>query len=271
MPEISKTPRPVSLADLSGLRILVCNDDGIHAAGLKALEKIAQGLSPDVWVVAPERNQSGVAHSITMQRPLRIRELSPRRFAVDGTPADCVALALEQVLDGPPALLLSGINEGSNAGDDVTYSGTLGVAMEGTFHGIPSVALSLDRENRKMSPRWNTVEHFAPSIIRKLMSVTWDPRTFVSINFPDVSIDQVAGVRVAVQGHHNPGTHVHPVHDHWGDPCYWVGSVNRQPLLEEHTDLGLLARNFVAVTPLTMNLTHRSGLETLAPLFENGF
>lgn len=259
----------MNVHNLSALRILVCNDDGVHAAGLKTLERIAQGLSPDVWVVAPERNQSGVAHSITMMRPLRIREMSPRRFAVDGTPSDCVALALEQVLEGQkkPDLILSGINEGANVGDDVTYSGTLGVAMEGTFHGIPSIGLSLAWD-KTQTPRWSTVEHFAPGIIRKLMGVTWAPRTLMSINFPDAGVNEVSGIRVVPQGHHSPGTTVHAIKDHWGEPCYWVGSVNRIPHDEPDTDLGALTQNIISITPLSMNLTHEPSMAMLGELFQ---
>lgn len=255
--------------NLSGLRILVCNDDGAHASGLKVLERVAQGLSPDVWVVAPERNQSGVAHGITMTRPLRIREISPRRFAVDGTPSDCVALALEHVLKDQkkPDLILSGVNEGANVGDDVTYSGTLGVAMEGTFHGIRSIGLSLAWD-KTQTPHWTMVEHFAPLIIRKLQAVAWAPRTLMSVNFPDVGTNDVAGIRVVPQGHHSPGTTVHPITDHWGDPCYWVGSVNRIPYEEPNTDLGVLAQHMISITPLSMNLTHAPSLEELKILFE---
>ncbi len=254
--------------NLSSLRILVSNDDSIHAPGIKILERIAQGISPDVWIVAPERNQSGVGHSISMMRPLRIRELSPRRFAVDGTPGDCIALALEHVLkDKAPDIILSGINEGANLADDVTYSGTLGAAMEGTFHGIKSIGFSLDCF-RTTHPKWATVEHFAPQIIRKLLGVEWGHRTLMSINFPDATIPEIKGITVAEQGHHSPGKTIHPITDHWGHECFWVGSINRIPHAEEGTDLQAMSRNEISVTPLTMNMTNRTVLENLRTILE---
>src|SRR5918996_6655619 len=129
-------------------RILVTNDDGINAPGLKILERIARQISSDVWVVAPETNQSGASHSLTMQRPLRIRKISRRRFAIDGTPTDCVLLALQIVIkDGPVDLVLSGVNQGANLGEDVTYSGTIAAAMEATVFNVPAIALSQSCRN----------------------------------------------------------------------------------------------------------------------------
>ena len=129
--------------DLAKARILISNDDGIHAPGLKVLEQAARALSRDVWVVAPETEQSGASHSLTLQRPLRIRRLGPRRFAVDGTPSDSVLLAIHRILkDRRPALVLSGVNRGANLGEDVTYSGTIAAAMEATLLGVPAIALS---------------------------------------------------------------------------------------------------------------------------------
>src|SRR5215469_10445123 len=133
-----------SALDLRGARILVTNDDGINAPGLKVLERIARKLSRDVWVVAPELEQSGAGHSLTLRRPLEVRRVRERRFAVDGTPTDCVLIAVNHLIEGPrPDLVLSGINRGGNMGEDVTYSGTVAAAMEGTLLDVPSIALSL--------------------------------------------------------------------------------------------------------------------------------
>ena len=140
-------------------RILVTNDDGINAPGLRVLERVAHSLSDDVWVVAPETNQSGASHSLTMSRPLRIRKLSKRRFAIDGTPTDCVLLALQIVIkDGPVGLVLSGVNHGSNLGEDVTYSGTIAAAMEATLFNIPAIAMSQVCRNGHRA-KWATAEH----------------------------------------------------------------------------------------------------------------
>src|SRR6266496_5815813 len=153
--------RPI---DRDKCRILISNDDGIESPGIKVLEKIAGELSDDVWVVAPELEQSGASHSLTTRRPLRINEVARQRYAVDGTPTDCVLLAVKRLLrDRPPDLVLSGINAGSNVGEDLTYSGTVAAAMEATLLGIPAMALSQDyRGGHDVS--WQTGEAFAPDV-----------------------------------------------------------------------------------------------------------
>src|SRR5215470_11436338 len=143
--------------DLPTARILVTNDDGINAPGLKVLEKVARSLSRQVWVVAPEAEQSGAAHSLTLRRPLRVRRLSARRFAVDGTPTDCVLLAVHSIMPKRPDLVLSGINRGSNLGEDITYSGTIAAAMEATLLEIPAIAMSQVSGGRE-SIKWHAAE-----------------------------------------------------------------------------------------------------------------
>ena len=150
-------------------RILISNDDGIDAPGIVLLEKVARELSKDVWVVAPEQEQSGASHSLTTRRPLRLNELAPRRYAVDGTPTDCVLLAIKHLLrDHPPNLVLSGINGGSNVGEDLTYSGTVAAAMEATLLEIPAMALSQDYRDGE-EPPWQTGEAYGPEVIRRLL------------------------------------------------------------------------------------------------------
>src|SRR5215469_3187972 len=157
------------------MRILVTNDDGIHAPGLMVAEKIAHALCDDVWIVAPETEQSGASHSLTLTLPLRLRQVEAKRFAVTGTPTDCVMMAVANLMaDAPPTLIISGVNRGSNIADDVTYSGTIAGAMEGTALGIASIALSQaygfgdDRE-----VRWDCAETHGPPVIRKLVEVGW--------------------------------------------------------------------------------------------------
>src|SRR3954467_2287997 len=167
-------------------RILISNDDGIDAPGIQLLEKVARELSNDVWVVAPEMEQSGASHSLTTRRPLRLNEVGERRFAVDGTPTDCVLLALKKLLrDRPPDLVLSGINGGSNVGEDLTYSGTVAAAIEATLLGIPAIALSQDFREGHPIP-WDTGEAFAPDMIRRLLKTPWPASTLFNINFPAV-------------------------------------------------------------------------------------
>src|SRR5271154_3236100 len=150
------------------MRILITNDDGIHAEGLDICEKIARSLSDDVWVVAPEYDQSGVAHSLSLNNPLRLRQVAERRFAVRGTPTDCVIMGARHLLNGKgPDLVLSGVNRGRNAGEDVIYSGTVAGAVEGTVIGVPSLALSQAYASRSgRPPYWETALRFLPGIIR---------------------------------------------------------------------------------------------------------
>src|ERR1700724_204666 len=155
--------------DLARCRILISNDDGIESPGLKLLARIARDLSEDVWVVAPEQEQSGASHSLTTRRPLRMREVARRRYMVDGTPTDCVLIAVKRLLrDRPPDLVLSGINAGSNVGEDLTYSGTVAAAMEATLLGIPAMALSQDYRDGD-EPPWQTGEEYGPEVIRRLL------------------------------------------------------------------------------------------------------
>src|ERR1700761_8537288 len=167
------------------MRILVTNDDGIHAPGLVIAEKIAREISDDVWVVAPETEQSGASHSLTLTAPLRLRKISERRFAVSGTPTDCVMMAALHVLKAqPPELVLSGVNWGSNMADDVTYSGTIAGAMEGCALGIPSVALSQagDEDSRERID-WSPGEVRGPGLVRELLAAGWPDGTLMNVNF----------------------------------------------------------------------------------------
>ena len=189
------------LIDLPKARILVTNDDGINAPGLDCLIKIARELSNDVWVVAPERNQSGASHSLTLSMPLRFREAGERKFALEGTPTDCVLFAARHLLqDKPPDLVLSGVNRGANMADDVTYSGTIAGAMEGCMLGISAIALSQAFVHGE-ELKWETAERPAPKVIRKLVSVDWPKEMLLNVNFPDVEPKAVKGVKVTGQAH----------------------------------------------------------------------
>src|SRR5258705_4618128 len=169
------------------MRILITNDDGIHAEGLDICEKIARSLSDDVWVVAPEYDQSGIAHSLSLNDPLRLRQVAERRSAVRGTPTDCVIMGARHVLNGKrPDLVLSGVNRGRNAGEDVIYSGTVAGAVEGTVIGVPSLALSQAYRSRNgQRPHWATAVRFAPGIIRRVLKAGIPRDVLVNINFPD--------------------------------------------------------------------------------------
>jgi len=248
------------------MRILVTNDDGIHSPGLAVTEKIARALSGDVWVVAPENEQSGASHSLTLTSPLRLRQIAERRFAVSGTPTDCVMMACLHILkDAPPELILSGINWGSNLADDVTYSGTIAGAMEGCALGIASIALSqsYDEEDRHAID-WSAGEAHGANVIRRLVKAGWPIGTLINVNFPACAADDVNGVQVVPQGKYDlQSTEIDERIDARQRAYYWIGLRRRKAVPPSDTDLGAVASNYIAVTPLHLNLTEYTVLGTL--------
>jgi len=253
--------------DLSRARILISNDDGIDAPGIKVLEEVARSLSDDVWVVAPESEQSAVAHSLTIRRPLRLRQVGERRYSVDGTPTDSVLLGVRQLLaEKRPDLVLSGINRGSNLGDDVSYSGTVAAAMEGALLGIPSIALSQHIAGEG-AIKWDTARHWAPEVIRRLAAEGWPANVLINVNFPDISADKVTGVVVAGQGKRKIGDELVERIDPRGQPYYWIGGQRLEDPGIEGTDLAAVYQGKVAVTPLGTDFTHRATLAAMVSLF----
>ncbi len=250
------------------MRILITNDDGINARGLEILKAIALGISPDVWMVAPETNQSGTSHSMTLHTPLRQRKLDERTYAIAGTPTDCVIMAVRHILkEQPPDLVLSGVNHGSNLAEDITYSGTVAAAMEGALLGIPAIALSLMMGFEEGGRRalWDTPLAHAPSLIKKLLDTKWDPKTLVNINFPDAAPDEVKGVAVTTQGVRDQALlDIDSRTDPWGTPYFWFGFERRKSTLVPGTDLAAIAEGKISVTPLSVDLTHRSALDSLS-------
>jgi 5'-nucleotidase len=250
------------------VRILVTNDDGIHAEGLDVCEQIARALSDDVWVVAPEYDQSGVSHSLSINDPLRLREIGPRRFAVRGTPTDCVIMGVHHLLtDAPPALVLSGVNRGRNAAEDVTYSGTVAGAMEGAVLGIPSLALSqayLGASRRE--PQWETAIEHGPDLIRRILAEGIPTDVLVNVNFPDCAPDEVKGIAVTTQGKRDQELlSIDKRHDGRGNPYYWITFKGRHvPGVADSSDLSALAQNQISVTPLRLDLTDEPFMTRLA-------
>ena len=249
-----------ALTDLSGARILVTNDDGIHAPGLKVLERIARGLSRDVWVLAPESEQSAVAHSLTLRRPLYVRKLGRRRYALDGTPTDCVLVAIRSVMKGrPPDLVLSGVNHGGNLGEDVTYSGTVAAAMEATLLGVRAIALSLCSP-RQGDFRWDTAEAWAGGIVTALAARPWKRDLLYNVNFPSLPADKVKGVKACRQGRRAFGTSLIEGESPGGKPYLWIGSFQAERGQAADSDLGAIEAGRVSVTPLHLDLTHRPSI-----------
>ncbi|HWK43088.1 MAG TPA: 5'/3'-nucleotidase SurE [Stellaceae bacterium] len=253
--------------DLAKARILLSNDDGIGAPGLEVLERVAKTLSDDVWVVAPEQEQSGAGHSLTLRRPLRIRQLGPKRFAVDGTPTDCVLLAVNKIMrDARPTLVLSGVNRGGNMGEDMTYSGTVAAAMEGTQLDVPSIALSLHIANGG-EPKWATAEQHAPEVIRRLVASPWPYNTLINVNFPDVEAADVAGIEVGRQGRRKLGDNLVEAIDPRGQPYYWIGPMRDIDATRPGTDIAVVNAGKISVTPVFLDLTHVAALESLRRVF----
>ncbi len=248
------------------MRILVTNDDGIHAPGLDIAQHIARALTDDVWVIAPETEQSGASHSLTLTKPLRLRRITERRFAVSGTPTDCVMMGCLQILkDKPPDLILSGVNWGSNLADDVTYSGTIAGAMEGTALGIASVALSqaADEESREHID-WSPGLVHGPGLLRHLLEARWPAGSLININFPALAAAEVKGWAVVPQGRYDlQSTEIEERRDARNRAYYWIGLRRRRASPPENTDLGTVYGGKISVTPLHMNLTETAALEKL--------
>lgn len=254
-------------ADLSKSRILVTNDDGINAPGLEAMIEIATQLSSDVWVVAPEYNQSGAAHSLSLSRPLRMRQLEERKFAVEGTPGDCVLFAVKHLLkDRKPEIVLSGVNRGGNMADDVTYSGTIAGAMEGCLLGLPSIAFSQTYVHPH-PVKWGTSTAHGAAVARELLEMDWPRNVFLNVNFPDVVASTVKGVKVTRQGVRSFGGHIVERTDPRGGTYYWIGYRPGEHELDEDGDISAVRAGYVSVTPLHLDLTHEAMRRRLAAHF----
>jgi 5'-nucleotidase len=252
------------------MRILVTNDDGIHAPGLKACEEIARQLSDEVWVVAPEYDQSGVSHSLSLNDPLRLRQVAENTYAVKGTPTDCVIMGARHVMPELPQLVLSGVNRGRNAAEDVLYSGTVAGAKEATLLGIPSFALSQAfTSSSKHAPHWKTAIQHGPDIIRKVLKEGIPRDVLVNINFPDCAPGAVKGVSVTNQGKRDQQLlHIEPRHDGRGNPYYWIAFARgHTPTGRNGSDLYALADNRIAVTPLRLDMTDEPFMTKLAEMF----
>jgi 5'-nucleotidase len=256
---------------MSKHRILVTNDDGIHAPGLEIAEKIARALTDDVWVCAPETEQSGASHSLTLTLPLRLREISPKRYAMTGTPTDCVMMGVAEIMkDNPPTLILSGVNRGSNIADDVTYSGTIAGAMEGTALVIPSIALSQAYGfDEGYQVRWNCAEAHGPDVVRKLLDIGWPAETLMNVNFPDCEPGDVKGTAITEQGKRDMQTAVMDRRvDMRGNPYFWIGFKRVRSNPDEGTDLHAIYKKKISVTPLHLNLTQFEFLKKLRASFK---
>jgi 5'-nucleotidase len=248
--------------------ILVSNDDGIRAAGIRALEAALAPLA-DVWVVAPDREQSAASHSLSLYRPLRVDTIDDRHFAVDGTPTDAVNLAINGIMKTKPDLVVSGINHGANLGDDITYSGTVSAAMEGTLLGVPSIAMSLaprDSANREAAPDFTAAAAFAARLAR-LVSERGVPRdTLLNINVPGLPAEELRGYVITRQGKRRYGDAIVEHVDPRGRKYYWIGGEDLGFVPAEGTDCTAVAGGYISVTPLHLDLTNYASIAAVSEL-----
>lgn len=249
------------------MRILLTNDDGIRAPGLVVLEQIARQFSDDIWICAPDEEQSGMGHALTLTKPVRLRQHDERRYSVTGTPTDAVTLGLRKVMDGPPDLILSGVNRGANLADDITYSGTVSAAIEGALAGVRSVALSqvYAREGMGDDVPFGAAIEWGAKVLGPLLETPLPKRTLVNVNFPALPADEVKGIRIVRQGFHDysRGTVVEG-RDPRGYKYYWFGLEAIEHTLDHGTDLEAIDEGYISVTPLHLDLTHHASLGALA-------
>ncbi len=252
------------------MRILLTNDDGIHAEGLEALETIARALSDDVWIVAPEYEQSGASRALTLSDPLRVRKVADRKWAVTGTPTDCVMLGIRNLVEGAqPDLVLSGVNRGQNIAEDVTMSGTVAGAIEGMALGVPSIALSQSMLafHDEVKAYWETAVAFGPGIVRRLLDIRWPNDVVMNVNFPARPPEMVTEVEVTRQGFRD--MHIRRAEkrtDLRGRDYYWMGFSGQLSDPADGTDLRATYEGRISVTPLHIDLTHNETLHAMRGL-----
>ena len=250
------------------MRALISNDDGIQSAGIEALERAARAAGFETWVVAPDREQSATSHALTLHRPLRVTKKGERAWAVDGTPTDCVNLAICRLLrDARPDFLFSGINQGPNLGDDVTYSGTVAAAFEGTLLGVPAIAFSLDFAPDGSRPvDFREAESVAEEVIRLALVRSMGDEVLWNVNIPS---GRPAGIRATRMGRRRYGESVVEKTDPRGRPYFWIGGTHVDTH-EDGSDLTTVAGGFVSVTPLHLDMTAHRELENLASRLRDG-
>ncbi len=247
------TPKP-----LAHHRFLLTNDDGLEAPGLKLLEEIVRELSDDVWIVAPDSERSGASHSVSLHHPIRVRKAGERGWAIYGTPTDCVLMAYYELMrETRPTFVLSGINNGANLGEDISYSGTCAAAMEGTLLGLRAIAMSVIRAPSG-SARWEAARELLPGLLTRLIrNDDWPAGSFLNINIPDALPDEITGVRVTRQGQRPPGAFsIDARIDARNVPYYWVKISYPEGEKAPDTDLHAIQDKAVSITPVQLDFTN---------------
>lgn len=249
------------------MRILLTNDDGVNAGGLRVLEEIARRFSDDIWTVAPAEEASGAGHSLTLSRPIRLRRLGEQRYCVTGTPTDSVMMAVGHLMkELKPDLLLSGVNRGANLADDITYSGTVSAAMEGALAGVRAIALSqvYAREGMGDTVPFEAALGWGEKVLRPVLDMPLPPRTLVNVNFPALPADEVKGIRVVRQGFHDYGrARIDQRTDPRGYDYFWFGLRPMVHTPGHDTDIEAVADGYISVTPLQLDLTHGESIAAL--------
>ncbi len=246
------------VSGINPMRILVSNDDGVHAEGIRALSE-ALAACGEVIVVAPDRNRSGASHSLTLEVPLRVTRIAETGYhAVKGTPTDCVHLAVNELVRPEPDMVVAGINHGANLGDDVIYSGTVAAATEGRHLGFPSLAISLVGKTH-----FATAAHYAAQLVRGMMVHPLPADQILNVNVPDLPLDQIKGIRVTRLGNRHRAESVICTEDPRGQPIYWIGPPGSQQDAGEGTDFAAIEQGYVSITPLTIDMTAYSSLAGL--------
>ena len=242
---------------MNHMRLLLSNDDGHRAPGLRCLAK-ALAADADVIVVAPDRDRSGASNSLTLDKPLRVTRDEAGFNVVDGTPTDCVHLAITGMLDEEPDMVISGINSGANMGDDVLYSGTVAAAMEGRFLGLPSMAVSLVLAGNE---RYDTAARVVRALLARMPEVEMPPASILNVNVPDLPYEQLRGVRATRLGHRHKAEPVIRSEDPRGHPIYWVGPPGSEQDAGDGTDFHAVRGGYVSVTPIAVDLTRHGALD----------
>ena len=246
------------------MRILLSNDDGVHAKGMQVLQQALSQIA-EVTTVGPDRNCSGASNSLTLINPLRVQQMDNGFLSVNGTPTDCVHLAISQLLDFTPDLVVAGINHGANLGDDVLYSGTVAAATEGRHLGLPAIAVSLAGRDEE---HFATAAYVTVQVIKKLKSHPLPADQILNINVPAVSIEQLKGIQVTRLGRRHKAETMTSATDPWGRKIYWYGSLGPELDAGEGTDFHAIANGYASVTPLQIDMSAYKSMDTLRQWLE---
>ncbi len=249
------------------MKILISNDDGYMAEGIKALAEAMSSLG-DITVVAPDRNRSGASNSLTLENPLRVNQLDNGIYRVEGTPTDCVHLAITGLLDDEPDMVIAGINAGANLGDDVLYSGTVAAAIEGRFLGLPAIAISL---NGHTATHYETAAWVAKKLVQQLQKTSLPADTILNVNVPDIPIDEVTGFESTRLGRRHKAEPVIKELDPRGRAMYWVGPAGDEQDAGPGTDFDAINRGAVSITPLQIDLTRYDAIDGVANWLQGVF